>query len=101
MLSSEPGADRFRLALWSAGVQGTQEDLHTPEPPATLVDGSHQLLRERPLGTEVSLECVFHLLSSRGTRGKLSGSHTRMDPMTAFPCYPNNNNNNNKSRSFL
>lgn len=88
MLSSEQRADSFRLALWNSPVHGTQEDLHTSGPPATLVNGSYQLLREGPLGTEVSLECVLHLLSAIRTQGKLSGSHRTMDPIIGFPSYP-------------
>lgn len=61
-LSSEERADSSRLTLWSSSVDHTPADSHTPGSPATLVQGSYQLLREGPLGAEASMCSVFFTL---------------------------------------
>lgn len=68
-LSSEKGADSSGLTAQNSSRDHERGDSHTPGSPVTLVKGSHQLVRQEPLGTEASAySTLFALCHPEGPR---------------------------------
>lgn len=80
-LSSEEGANRFRLALWNSNMDHTQEDLHQLVFQPYWLGGSYQFLSKGSWGP--CIQFILHLLPLIRAM-KINYSHLNPD-LKAFP----------------